>query len=193
MLANRLRELRDRKGLTQAEAAALFDVHLVTYNHWENGKGELNTKRLEQAAEIFGVHPAEILIDLDRPGLGEPEAAPFAAGSDDDGAITRAVRALSAGRNAADPWVLKTRALESEGYLPGDVVIVDLNEAPKVGDVVCAQVFGPEGRAETVFRLWQPPYLIGTGREARQPLRVGEDAVMLKGVVVASFRPRQGR
>jgi hypothetical protein len=120
-----------------------------------------------------------------RAGLAE-DAAPYVS-ADSAGPVALAVRALVGTRRNADPWVIKTRALEGIGYLPGDVVIVDLNAVPRAGDAVCAQVIDwPTSRAETVMRLYQPPYLVAASFDRRllKPLLVEDDRVIIKGVLL---------
>jgi hypothetical protein len=51
-----------------------------------------------------------------------------------------ALRSLIGDRNGIEPWLLHTRALELEGFMPGDIVLVDLNASPKPGDAVYATV-----------------------------------------------------
>ncbi|MFZ1964323.1 MAG: hypothetical protein WAU78_12815 [Roseiarcus sp.] len=106
------------------------------------------------------------------------------------------VRAAIGGRNAVDPWLLKSRALEAAGYLPGDVLIVDLNGGPQPGDVVCAQIYNwARSDAQTVFRVWEPPYLTPATFDPalRRVFVVDNDTTMIRGVVIATVRPRQGR
>lgn len=121
-------------------------------------------------------------------GMSESEAEPFQNAS---GALAEAVRMLVSGRNAADPWRLCTRALEVAGYLPGDIVVVDLNRPAKAGDVVCAQAYRwAEGKADTVFRIYEPPYLIASSWDPafRKPLLVDNNQVIIKGVVTEMLR-----
>src|SRR5262249_10368089 len=72
-------------------------------------------------------------------GLAE-DAPPFDA-KDADPALLAAIKALIGGRRAADPWTIRTPALEQRGYLPGDIVIVDLGRRPEAGHAVCPQVY----------------------------------------------------
>lgn len=105
--------------------------------------------------------------------------------------LTRAIDALIGDRPATDPWTLHTRALEGIGYLPGDILIVSLNMTPNAGQVVCAQEYRwSEGKADTIFRIYEPPYIVAASSEAafRKPLLVDNDRVVIKGVVIASIR-----
>lgn len=106
--------------------------------------------------------------------------------------VDEAVRYLCQAEPGLSPWKLNTRALEVAGYLPGDIVIVDLNAAAEDGDIVVAQIYAE--KTETVFRLYNKPYLIAAAhdRVPRKPLLVDDDQVLIKGVVIATFRPRRG-
>lgn len=122
-------------------------------------------------------------------GLAE-DATPYTAGDPDD-PLTAAVLALVAGRNAIDPWVFKTRALELDGFMPGDIVLVDLNASPRPGDAVCAQVYDwPRMKAETVMRVFERASAIelllprSLDPSFGPPLQVDGERVIIKGVLL---------
>jgi hypothetical protein len=99
-----------------------------------------------------------------------------------------AITALIGGRQAAVPWTIRTRALECIGYLPGDIVIVDLGRQPARGDVVCAEVYSL-GRqdAEMVMRIYEPAAAAPARRSSPPPksaLMVDDARVTIKGVVL---------
>ena len=56
-----IRELREKKKLTQAELAERLYVSDKTVSKWENGKGYPDISLLEPIAEVFGVSVAELL------------------------------------------------------------------------------------------------------------------------------------
>lgn len=91
-------------------------------------------------------------------------------------------------------WELKTRAAELAGFLPGDLVLLDPRITPRAGDLVCAQVYNFQlGTAETVFRLFEPPYLITRTMDpsiTAKPLLVDDERVKVWGVAVRSLRTR---
>lgn len=118
-------------------------------------------------------------------GLAE-DATPFDA-KNADPAVAAAIKALVGGRKAADPWTIRTRALDRMGYLPGDIVIVDLGRRPEAGDAVCAQVYDwRRAAAETVMRVYDPPYLLEASldEKLRKPLVVDNEQVIIKGVLL---------
>jgi hypothetical protein len=122
------------------------------------------------------------------------DAAPYRPEKTD--ALGEAVRALAAGRNNADPWIMKTKVLDLAGLLPGDVVLIDGGLEPQIGDTVCAQVSldFQRGTAETVIRIYERAgavnVLIGASTDAafRAPISV-DDRVAIKGVAVGVVRP----
>jgi DNA-binding XRE family transcriptional regulator/desulfoferrodoxin (superoxide reductase-like protein) len=56
-----IKELREKKQLTQAELAAQLHVSDKTISKWENGKGYPDISLLEPLAAVFGISVAEIL------------------------------------------------------------------------------------------------------------------------------------
>ena len=110
---------------------------------------------------------------------------------DADEGIAKLITAIMNGRNGIDAWELNTRALELEGFMPGDIVLVDLNAVPKPGDAVCAQVYDrSHSRAETVMRVFQSagPVNVLLPRsmdpQAQAALVVDNDRVLIRGVLL---------
>ena len=56
-----IRELREKKGLTQSELAQKLFISDKTVSKWENGKGYPDISLLEPIADVFGVSVAELL------------------------------------------------------------------------------------------------------------------------------------
>lgn len=115
------------------------------------------------------------------------EAAPWTP----DDAHGAAVQALIAGRVDARPFRVETDALHLAGLRVGDLAIVDMRETPRAGDMVCAQIEIGMG-ARTVFRLFQPPYLVAAANDptAYRPEIVDGERVRIAGVVTESLRWR---
>lgn len=126
------------------------------------------------------------------PGFAEAEAVPFSVQAAEE-RMSRVILALIDGRPAADPWLIRTDALVLAGVLPGDIAIVDLNQATagRPGDIVCAQDYRATG-ATTLFRIYEPPFLVAASldREARKPLFVDGDRIVVRGVVTDLLRSR---
>lgn len=125
-------------------------------------------------------------------GLSD-EATPYVAATGDD-ASRKLVDAAVEGRVNAAAWVLKTRALEDAGFLPGDIVISDRSELPQAGDAVVAQVVDlRSGSTETVFRVLEAPYLVAASADPalRKPLLIDNERVIVMGTITHSIRTRR--
>lgn len=182
------------------ELARRIDRVPSTLNRFLNDPGadhNLSDDTISRIAEVAGVLPYEYPGTQKRvAGLGTLEAERFDVGTGmGDALVDSAVRNAAQARNAIEPWVLRSRALELAGYLPGDIVIVDLNEKARPHDVVCAEVFDWRTmRTMTVFRIYEAPFLIAASGDAEllKPFVVDDDAVAIRGVVAGSVRPRRG-
>lgn len=60
---NRLKALREEKGISQAELAKMAGLSRATISKIENGDAvNVNTKTILKIAEIFAVQPSEIFL-----------------------------------------------------------------------------------------------------------------------------------
>jgi transcriptional regulator with XRE-family HTH domain len=152
---------------------------------------QLSTRVVEKIANASGIPPYDTAAPAKPRGFAEVEAESYQAMPGDPLALS--IGAARGNRNGIDAWVLRSRALETAGYLDGDVLMVDLNAEPRSGDVVCAQIYDDKGGAKTVFRILEDPYIIAASSDpaVMRPWHVGRDPVVLRGVVIQSFRPRR--
>lgn len=138
-------------------------------------------------ADLLGEHAVSPSMQL-----RESEAAPYRHDPADP--LEAAIKAMQALRNGLDPWELRSPALVDAGYLPGDVLMVDLNAEARAGDVVCAQLYRwAESKAETVFRIFETPgFLLSASRDPvlRRPVMVDGENTVIKGVVTHMLRRR---
>ncbi len=194
-------QVLDRTGWTQTELASRAGLDPSTLSRFLSGNRHghaLRASTIRKIEMISGIataaNPGARAADTSAPpGFAEPEAVPLDMSAETP--LAAVIAALMRGRANLDAWTLKSRALESAGYRPGDILLVGLNETPVVGDVVCAQVYDwTIGRAETVFRLFQPPYLIAATADPAllRPHVVDNSRVVIKGVVLSSLRGRTG-
>lgn len=100
---------------------------------------------------------------------------------------------LEPGSASQSVWQITTRAIELPpyAYLPGDYVLLDEDAKAGPGQAVCAQIYDRQGGAETVFRAYEPPFLVTATADpdARHaPLFVDGDKVIVKGPVIKSVR-----
>jgi transcriptional regulator with XRE-family HTH domain len=145
-----------------ARAGGTAASTLTRYINDKTGTVGISEKTLTKVSEFSGF-PLYHYPGQRRPaGMAEPDAVPFDM---QDGGHTphfrAAIAALIADQNGRDAWIMKGWALEMAGVLPGDVLIIDLNKRAKAGDIVCAQVTDwTTGQAETVMRVYEPPYIL---------------------------------
>lgn len=189
-----LQQLVNATGKSASQIAVLSGVSDTTLTRllhnpdYEGTLTQLTIDRIKDTMRVPG--PAEAGGRRSEM-LGFAEAEVLDEGAE-PAAVMRVIKALLSARQSAVAWRIKTSALEAVGYLPGDLVIVDPHVNPQPQDVVCATVNDfRRGGAETVWRVFMPPYLIGAShdRTAYKPLLIDNDNVSIKGVVVESFRP----
>jgi transcriptional regulator with XRE-family HTH domain len=192
-----LQEIVNATGMKLSQIAVRAGVSDTTLTRLANDEtygGTLSPLTIERIKESLRV-PGPEEYGARRPGgfAGFAEAERF-DGEREPQALAAAVMTLIGDRPAIDPWRLKTEALIEAGYLPGDIVLVDLNATPEPQDAVCAQVYDwQRGAAETVWRVFDPPFLVGAARDrtAYKPLLVDNERVVVKGVLMESLRPHR--
>jgi transcriptional regulator with XRE-family HTH domain len=73
---NRIRELREEIGMSQAELARRANTHPSALNKVESGARGLDQDWMRRLAPLLGCAPADLLPDLDNPDrLGDEERA----------------------------------------------------------------------------------------------------------------------
>lgn len=195
-----LRHVCDVIGLAPTTLAKRINIAPSTLTRplaeGEDGISTLHAETISKIVAATGIGPPG--TDAMPPGRSlvgfREDAAPFSPDNSDP--LASAVRSLIAGRNGVDPWTIKTRALELAGYLPGDVVLIDLNATPRPGNAVCAQIYDwSKMRGETVMRVFQraAPVDLLVARSLDpafdQPVVVDGERVIVKGVIIAMLRP----
>lgn len=183
----------DVKGWDAAELSRRTGKHPSTFSKFLNdpeNKAQLGPATVRLIEQASGLKAFSTEIPVKPRGLADVESARYEA---EPVAIAgAAIKAMQSGRNGLEPWALCSRALDAAGYLPGDILIVDMNSRPGAGDIVCAQVYDRFGNAETVFRIFEDPFLVAStlDRSLIKPLLIDNDRVAIRGVVVASLRER---
>ena len=194
-------EVLQRTGWTQSELASRAGLDPSTLSRFLSAAVQgraLRQRTLDKIESVSGltwdsagdkVVPAPALPV--ESGMAEGEASPLKF--DADSSLAGIVEILGRNRKNIDPWSLNCRALEGAGFRPGDILMVALGETPLSGDVVCAQIYDWfNGRAETVFRIFEPPYLLAASADPQflRPFVVDDDRVQVKGVVIHTIRVR---
>lgn len=190
-----LTALLDQLGITATELARRADLNPSTLTRFLQPDGRdghvLSMRTVRKIEEVAG--NIRINRKAIRPGLSDAEAMPYELAPGSLSPLKSAILALKAGRNGVDAWQVETDLLASLRIFRGDVLMVDLNAVAQSGDIVCAQVYNwPANRADTVFRLYEPPFLLSgsaTG-DLRKPLAVDGSNVVIRGVVVARLSSR---
>ncbi|YBV97551.1 hypothetical protein M1D80_11925 [Phyllobacteriaceae bacterium JZ32] len=108
--------------------------------------------------------------------------------------VQAAIAKLKEGNNSRDAWIMQGWPLDLKGILPGDIILVDMSQRPKSGDVVLAKIVDfNTGEAEHVVRLYDAPYILTHSAKlgAQKPMVVDEDRVSIRGVSIGTIRVRQ--
>ncbi|MEM9726076.1 MAG: hypothetical protein AAF909_11500 [Pseudomonadota bacterium] len=146
------------------------------------------------------LHRAGLLTEEEKPvaqpGFRDAEAAPWVPpqqlNREDRDRQLRFAAHLGM-QKGVDVWEVKTNAMALAGYLPGDMMLVDLRAPDRAtdGSVVVAQVYDLErGSAKTVLRRFQRPALVAHSAEPDdwKVAVVDDRSASIRGVVIASWR-----
>lgn len=169
---------------TPLAVAAGLSPSTLTRPLKEGNTRPLSTNTLSKLQDYSRI-PLELSGDAPGPpGLAE-DAVPFVA-ENADPAVSAAIAALI-GNSKAVARTMRTRALECMGYLPDDIVIVDVGREPAPGDIVWAEVYSlGRSEPEMVMRIYAPPFLaVATLDKKLRPIAVDSPSVTIKGVVQA--------
>lgn len=159
---NRVRQLRERAGLTQAELADRLDVSRPAIGAWESGKSRPRLNKLKQLADLFGTTVADLMGEsaVAAPLSGAPTGpVPLVAtshmgeASDDE----EPDRAVPVPQEVIDrhPGCFAVRAeggCMDRRYPHDCIIVLDPNMEPRVGDAVMARF--QDGRS--IVRAYMP-------------------------------------
>lgn len=182
-------------GKSLTEIAKVSDVSHTTLTRFNRPDyaGTLNMLTIQQIADAMKV-PVPGGIDPEpRPrraiATGDAEAVDLTSETDLRGAIEKL-----AGNREASALRMTSRALELRGYLPGDVLLIDGNEAPREGDIVVAtfQEFA-DSPPQLLVRVFEKLVLTAATlqTELTRPVIVDGDRVNVIGVVTDLVRTRR--
>lgn len=76
ILGNRIRELRENKGLSQIELAKIVKMANTTISQWESGKRTPDSDSLLKLSGFFGVSVDYLLGNTDSPAPTKPRELP---------------------------------------------------------------------------------------------------------------------
>lgn len=183
-----------RTGKTDASLAKDAGLN-VNYLYRKRADGTvLGATQIRMLAEHYELPGPDNYLLPGASGFSDEGVAYDASLPGHDPVLKQMIEIALKGRANAAPWVLKTRALESAGFLPGDILISDQSVQPNASDPVVAQVYDlRSGTAETVFRILESPYLVAASSDPalRKPLLVDNERVIVLGTITQSFRARR--
>jgi hypothetical protein len=191
-----VREVARKMGLSVSDLAVKAGFADVTLTRFLNSKdyrgllSALTIERIKRFANVPG--PDEVSLE-EIPGvvLGEGAKTDAASLRSARPSVAAMIEAALKGRANAQAWQLASSTLESLGYFRGDILISDASAHARVGDLVVAQVTESGSQPEFVFRILEPPYLIGTARDQdRRVLPIDNKRVIVIGPITESIRAR---
>jgi hypothetical protein len=187
-----LRTVLEKTGLPPTALAISIGRSPSTFTRFLNERGRtLHAKTIDLIVAKYPVDPPPGHIAPAPP----PPIAP--AGADDvtqlapesvtDPVIAAALTAAMETRQLT-VWQVRSRAMDRENYLPGDLLIVDEHTRPLVGQVVIAS---DRGKPACLLRIFESPYLLASSSDPafRRVLVVNDEDIAVRGVVGPLLRP----
>ena len=192
MTANRIRELREAKGLSQDELGGRVGTNKFKVSRIENGETRLDLDLAVKIARALDVTVADVLgVDNGQHGPGLSEDA-VAYQPHDDEPLAR-LEDLERNRVL---YQATSNSLDELGIQAGDVLLIDIS-ADAVAKVkplaiVIVQVYSQSEllSATTIVRQFVPPALLITNSrtENRPPVSMTATDAHIKGVVISHHR-----
>ena len=199
----RLKELRQKQGISQKDFAALIGIPANTYNQWENGKRQPDNETMLKLAEHFNVSVDYLLGRDDKPvsvprrkGVRIPVYGDTAAGvpilaiedfdSDDPDDWEEITEDMA---RSGDYIALRIKGDSMEPRMKtGDIVIVRLQPDVETGDVAIVRVNGDSATCKKIKKTPQGLWLISFNPEYEpmfySPQEIEELPVAIIGKVV---------
>ena len=182
-MQNRIKELRDKRGWTMRTLAARMNTTSSTINKLEKGLTRLNIEWMKRFAEVFNVHPDQIVeFSLTIQEETRDNASLYDA----------EIEELNLSETQL-LYLVGKPALDQRGIDPGMILIVETS--PKrvakmhSGDVVIAEHSGDMG-ITILLRQFIPPNLLITNSSEFHAsiISTNQHDVTIKGVAVGAYR-----
>ncbi len=182
---NRIREIREQRGLTQAQLAEAIGTTQPTIYRLELGRRKLTVEWMQKIAKALNVNTADLIATAVIAGLSE-EAEPYVS---EDAAVSASALA----KRGLAHFRVKSNSVEAAGIPAGSVILIDMSPEAimrvATGDVVIAQVNSHAEllKATTIVRQYVAPALLTTNRAGANLAFSMNDAafdVAIKGVQV---------
>ena len=170
MLGDRIRELRNALGLTQAQLAEKIGVSKNTVFNWENAKRQPRENELRKLATVLNVSVAYIMGETNNPaGFFSPKeilerlAIQNMVPNEGSGSlITNALRLLNSESESKNKNLPESSQVQTENFIVfergegSNKVIIKVPLTDEVLAMIEKQIFGDENdpRWATLSRLW---------------------------------------
>lgn len=191
-----LRDTFKELGITPSGAAVQLDLSPSTFTRFmklpDSSEKTLSARTMDRVEELRQVNSDNTFPTGAQAAWGNlrEEAARFIVEGHAETALVEALADLIGDRDGIEPWQLNTRALELDGFMPGDIVLVDMNATPQPGDAVYATVRQRSSKTETIMRQFQHAgpvnVLVPRTMDPAAPptLVVDRDRVVIRGVLL---------
>lgn len=191
-----LRDTFKELGITPSRAAAQLDLSPSTFTRFmklaDSSEKTLSARTMDRVEELRQVNSDNTFPTGAQAAWGtlREEARVFLMSGSEDKALVEAIKGLIGSRSDIEPWQLNTRALELDGFMPGDIVLVDMAALPQPGDAVYATVRERSRKPEIVMRQFQHAgpvnVLVPRTMDPSAPptLVVDRDRVVIRGVLL---------
>lgn len=198
--ARRIKELRTKKGLSQAQLAKILNIDRSTVNKYESGQSR-PIRYINKLADLFGVS-ADYILGLDGESKKEQNPPPKSVKIPVLGYVTAGIP-IEANTDIEDYEEIpaemaekgKYFALKVKGYsmaprfLPGDIAIVKVQRTFRSGDTCIVQINGNEAAIRQVYKSYNGITLVALNPSVFAPRfftteEVQKVPVQMIGVVI---------
>ncbi len=182
---NRIKKLRDLRGLSQAALAAKCDTTAATIQRLESGERQLTEKWMRELAKGLDVRPADLISAITLADFSD-EVEPALYGPE---TMQQSLQTLG-----IKSYTVISDSVELAGYPATSPILV--NEAPqspeglKTGDIVLATVSEVDDNTESfmIIRQFIAPKILITNREGSNlALNLDDDDLVIE--IVGSIVP----
>jgi len=183
---NRIREIRERVGLTQEQLAEMLSTTANSIWRLENGHTRLAQHSMVRLGKALGCDPAKLILNV--PAEVKSDVVPA-----DPNPVIDAIAAHIATRGLHLYKVTGNSVAQVVGVAPGDTITVDESEAaaaqPAPGDVVLVEIGAERVR---VRRQFIPPNLVITNRRGANMINnIGGDPTVDPKIVGVLLRDKE--
>ena len=157
-IPNKIRELRLKRGLTQAELGDLVGTAQNNVARYELGQRGLDEELMRKFAKALGVAPGDLFDTVTLASI-QPDVEVELEGNDE---LLRPLFRLS-----ITPCRVLTDAVERAGVAPGSRILI--NGQAKIddsapGSIVAVEITRADGSRTIVLRQFIPPAILTTNR-----------------------------